>query len=72
MGLLFASTVEARFSGHRYSEKPRFKGHSSENLGDHFLFLVYISQLEMAENLDLEDKSLVTDFSTKWAVHTFG
>ena len=35
------STVEARFSGHRYSGKPRFKGHSSENLGDHLWFLVH-------------------------------
>ena len=30
------STVEARFSGHRFSGKPRFKGHSSKNLGNHF------------------------------------
>ena len=34
------STVEVRFSGHRFSGKPRFKGHSSENLVDHFLFLL--------------------------------
>ena len=30
------STVEARFSGHRISGKPRFKGHSLQNLRDHF------------------------------------
>ena len=36
-------TVEARFSGHQFSGKPRFKGHSSENMGDRFLFLVYKS-----------------------------
>ena len=31
------STVEARFSGHRISGKPRFKGkNSSQNLRDHF------------------------------------
>ena len=37
------STVEARFSGHRFSGKTRFKGHPSENLGDHFWFLVHKS-----------------------------
>ena len=29
-------TMEARFSGHRFSENPRFKEHSSKNLSDHF------------------------------------
>ena len=39
------STVEAWFSGHRFSGKPRFKGHYSENLGffGHFLFLLHKS-----------------------------
>ena len=38
-------------------------------MGNHFLFLVYISLLEIAENLDLADKSLVTDFYAKSSVH---
>ena len=36
-------TVEARFSGHRFSGKPRFNGHSLGNLGNHFWFLVHKS-----------------------------
>ena len=35
--------MEARFSGHRFSGKPRFKGHSSKNLSDHFWYLVHKS-----------------------------
>ena len=34
------NTVEARFSGHRFSGKPRFKGHSSKNLSNNFCFFV--------------------------------
>ena len=30
------NTMEARFSGHQFSGKPRFKGHFSENMGDCF------------------------------------
>ena len=37
------TTVEARFSGHRFSGKHRYKGHPLDNLGDHFLFLVHKS-----------------------------
>ena len=31
-GSVNTCTVEARFSGHRFSGKPRFKGHPTENL----------------------------------------
>ena len=36
-------TVEAWFSGHRFSGKLRFKGHSSKNLSEHFWYLVHKS-----------------------------
>ena len=32
------NTLKARFSGHRFSGKPRFKGHSLENMGTVFYF----------------------------------
>ena len=62
------TTLKARFSGHRFSGKPRFKGHSLEYLGNHFDFQ-FISLLEIAENLGLADKRVVTDFSAKSSFH---
>ena len=62
------NTMEARFSWHRFSGKPRFKGHSSENLSDHFWFLVHKCTQNRAK-LYLGDKSLVTDFSAKSSFH---
>ena len=61
------STVQALFSDHRFSGKPLFKGHSLENLGDHFWLFVHKSARK--ENLNLTDKSLVADFSAKSIFH---
>ena len=35
------TTVEAQFSGHKFSGKPRFKGHFRKYVQPYFLFLVH-------------------------------
>ena len=54
--------MKARFSGHQFSGKPRFKGHSSENMGNRFLIYSTEVRSKKAENPDLADKTWVTDF----------
>ena len=62
------NTVEDRFSGHRFSGKPRFKGHFKKVLTTNFNFQ-YTSPLEIAENLNLEYKRSLTIFPAKSSLH---
>ena len=62
------NTVEARFSGHQFSGKPRFKGHSSENMGNRFLFLVHKSAQNSGKSR-FSGQTLGERFSAKSSFH---